>query len=140
MADLTPLSVIAGLAFQVFTMFLFIIASSDFAIRVYRRSRAQGDHAFDQSESVASVRNSRLFKFFLGALAFSTVCIFIRCVFRVAELSGGWKGPLMQNQTLFIIFESTMVLLAATALAVFNPSFCLQHTVIDRRRFRMRKF
>ena len=117
---------IAGLSFQVFTMFVFMLCSADFGFNAWRRYKALGDAAFDQSASVRAIRNSKLFKGFLGALTLSTICIFWRCVFRVAELSKGWTGPLMKNQPMFIGFEGVMIVVAVVALNVFHPSVCFK--------------
>lgn len=113
---------IAGLAFQVFTMFVFMLVAGDFAIRTWRRRRrrlADGDAAV-----LSHLRSSWKFRFFLGALAVSTVCIFWRSVFRVAELSGGWTGPLMERQDLFIGFEGVMIAVAVLGLNFFHPGLC----------------
>ncbi|KAM7189780.1 RTA1 domain containing protein [Naviculisporaceae sp. PSN 640] len=117
---------IAGLAFQVATLLVFMACSLDFAIRVYNRSRKLGSSAFDQSDLARKTRNSWLFKGLLGALALSTICIFWRSVFRVAELSGGWEGELMGRQDLFIGFEGVMIVVACFALNVFHPSVCFK--------------
>lgn len=114
---------LAGLAFQVFTMLVFILCALDFGFRTYVRYKLQGRQALDQTESIVAVRNSVPFRLFLAALAFATLCIFARCCFRVAELSGGWTGPLMRDQTLFIVFESLLVCLASFVLAIFHPSW-----------------
>lgn len=117
---------IAGLAFQVFTLLVFMACSLDFAIRVYTRSRKLGSSAFDQSDLARKTRNSWMFKGLLGALALSTICIFWRSVFRVAELSGGWTGELMGRQDLFIGFEGVMIIVACFVLNVFHPSVCFR--------------
>lgn len=117
---------IAGLAFQVFTLLIFMACSLDFAIRVYLRSRKLGSSAFDQSDLARKTRNSRLFKGLLAALTLSTICIFWRSVFRVAELSGGWEGELMGRQDLFIGFEGVMIVVACFVLNVFHPSVCFR--------------
>jgi len=116
----------AGLAFQVFTLVLFIGAAALFVWRARRRHRSLGAAAFDQSPAFAKLRHSILFRLFLAALALATLTIFIRCVFRVAELSGGWDGPLMARQDLFIGLEGVMIAVACVALVVFNPSFCFK--------------
>ncbi|KAK0749455.1 RTA1 like protein-domain-containing protein [Schizothecium vesticola] len=116
---------IAGLSFQVLTLLLFILATGDFALRVHRRSRALGaDVALDQSAAAVATRRSLRFRGLLAALALATVCIFWRSVFRVAELSQGWDGPLMGNQGMFIGFEGVLIIVACLALNVFHPSFC----------------
>ncbi|KAF3765132.1 RTA1-domain-containing protein [Cryphonectria parasitica EP155] len=117
---------IAGLAFQVFTMATFICSAVDFTLRTYLRYKLQGQEALEQAVSNTAVRSSTPFRLFLAALIFATLCIFTRCCFRVAELSGGWTGPLMKKQVLFIVFESTMVFLASVALVVFHPGWCFK--------------
>ncbi|KAM0333495.1 hypothetical protein ACHAQA_002158 [Verticillium albo-atrum] len=114
---------IAGLVFQVVTMLVFMIVTADFARNTWSRQRRLGTaEAFDQNPTIAEVRSSRYFRAFLAALTLSFICIFIRCVFRVAELSGGWTGPLMGHQNLFIGFESAMIATAVLLLNVFHPA------------------
>lgn len=107
-------------------MAVFIFCATSFAWRTYVRYKLRGRAIDVQPLPIAAVRNSTPVLLFFAALMFSTLCIFIRCCFRVAELSGGWAGPLMQNQVLFIVFESVMVFLAGTALAIFHPCWCLR--------------
>lgn len=45
----------------------------------------------------------------LAALCFATLVIFIRSIFRAIELLDGWTGPLVKNQTLFIVLDGMMV-------------------------------
>ena len=58
---------IAGLAFQVATLLVFIGCSLDFAYRVYSRNRQLGADAFDQSDLARKTRNSWLFKGLLAS-------------------------------------------------------------------------
>ena len=125
--DLGDNIMIAGLAFQVATLLLFLGFSGDFAFNAWRRHRQLGAEAFDQSEAARRTRSSWLFRGFVGALTLSTICIFWRSVYRVAELSNGWDGPLMKRQGLFIGFEGVMVVIAVVALNIFNPSFCIKN-------------
>ncbi|GKT42436.1 sphingoid long-chain base transporter RSB1 [Colletotrichum spaethianum] len=119
---------IAGLAFQVFTMLILMLVAADFALRIHRRARRAHlpnlSAALDNHPAMVRLRASRRFKAFLSALALATVCIFVRCVFRVVELSGGWTGPLMGRQGLFVGFEGVMVAAAVLALNLFHPAFC----------------
>lgn len=115
--------VLAGLAFQVFTMAIFIVCASEFAWRTCARYRLDGPAVFGRAQSIATGHKLILFLLFVAALILATLCIFIRCCFRVAELSRGWTGELMRNQTLFIVFEGTMVLLATFALASTHPAW-----------------
>ncbi|CAJ2511224.1 Uu.00g068490.m01.CDS01 [Anthostomella pinea] len=127
---------IAGLAFQVFTLLVFMILCVDFGINTLRRTRALGAAALDQDAAIVAIRRSRMFKGFLVALALSTICIFWRSVYRVAELSNGWTGPLMKRQDLFIGFEGVMITVAVLVLNVFHPSLCFRDLMGPRKNFR----
>ncbi|KAI0010875.1 RTA1-domain-containing protein [Xylariaceae sp. FL0662B] len=125
---------IAGLSFQVLTLLVFIILCVDFGVNTVRRRRALGgDAALDQDPVLVAVRRSWRFRGFLAALALSTICIFWRSVFRVAELSGGWSGHLMARQDLFVGFEGVMITVAVWALNVFHPSVCFGGVVEGKR-------
>ncbi|KZF23050.1 parasitic phase-specific protein PSP-1 [Xylona heveae TC161] len=114
---------LAGLAFQVFTLALFIVLCTDFAIRTLGRMRRLGSaEALDPTH--ARLRGSWKFRGFLVALALSTLCIFIRSIYRVAELAEGWEGALIKNQNLFIGFEGAIISLAVLVLNVFHPGYC----------------
>ncbi|KAK6224993.1 RTA1 like protein [Colletotrichum tabaci] len=119
---------IAGLAYQVLTMLLFMIVAADFALRTYLRAchahLPNLSVALDNHPAMVRLRASRRFKAFLAALAIATGCIFFRCVFRVIELSGGWTGPLMARQDLFVAFEGVMVATAVLSLNSFHPALC----------------
>lgn len=114
---------VAGLAFQVFTLGVFILLCTDFAFTTMRNTREVGaDEALDASH--AKLRASMKFKGFLVALAIATICIFIRSIYRVIELSQGWEGELIKNQTYFIVLEGAMVIVAVLALNAFHPGWC----------------
>ncbi|KAH8594146.1 RTA1 like protein-domain-containing protein [Bisporella sp. PMI_857] len=114
---------IAGLAFQVLTLFIFMALCVDFALRTFKRYHSMGENAFDQNPHFVKLRNSFKFKGFLGALALATICIFWRSVYRVVELAQGWTGHLIRQQWLFVGFEGVMVIVACFALNLFNPAF-----------------
>lgn len=116
---------IAGLAFQVITLFIFISAAVDFAIRTYRRQRAMGEAAFDQDPTLVALRATRKFKVFLGALSLATILILWRSAFRVAELSEGWSGPIMGDQYMFVGFEGVLIIVAVFLLNVCHPAVCI---------------
>lgn len=71
----------AGLAFQVLTLFIFILLASDFTIRTMKRYKQLGaTDAFDRRHE--ALRKSKRFRWFLAALTFATLCIFTRSVYR----------------------------------------------------------
>ncbi|CAG8948764.1 hypothetical protein HYFRA_00001886 [Hymenoscyphus fraxineus] len=118
---------IAGLAFQVFTLFIFILLCLDFTLRTYRRYASLGVSAFEQSP----VRQSKRFKGFIAALVVATICIFWRSVYRVAELADGWEGSLIKRQWLFVGFEGVMVVVAVGVLNVFHPAWAFEGGVVE---------
>lgn len=87
---------LAGLSFQVFSLTVFIALTIDYA-RSYLRAAKSG--------AVRNRLTEPRYKVFLVFLALATLCIYIRCVYRVAELSQGYSGPLIQEQGLFIGLE-----------------------------------
>lgn len=44
----------------------------------------------------------RSFKVFVAFLSLAIICILIRCAYRIDELSDGWDGPLIHDESLFI--------------------------------------
>ncbi|KAF2231810.1 RTA1-domain-containing protein [Viridothelium virens] len=124
---------VAGLAFQVLTLAIFIALVADFAWRTYTRQRAMGEEALDPAH--AKLRQSRRFRGFLFALALATLCIFTRCVYRVAELSEGWNGHLIETQRYFIGLEGAIVGAAVLALNAFHPGLCFREGYEERGGF-----
>jgi hypothetical protein len=130
---------LAGLSFQVFSLLLFSAACIEFGFRVYASSHTPGNPYHSnpsQANSPSSLRTVELFhislpqtpifKAFLVGLVIATLAIFIRSCYRVAELSGGFKGALANNEVSFIILESTMVLIACLCLTFLHPGMCFQ--------------
>lgn len=113
---------VAGLAIQVFTLFIFMCLCLDFALRTHKRYKSMGEDAFDQNPIFKTLREGRSFKFFLAALSLATICIFWRSVYRVIELGEGWTGHLIKQQWLFVGFEGVMVIVACLALNVCHPA------------------
>lgn len=106
---------IAGLAFQVISITAFDFACADFAFRVSRRP--------DQLDpKYAAVRQSRKFTGFLYALAIATLAIYIRSIFRVAELSQGLTSKFANNEVTFMVLEAGMITIAAIMLIAFQPA------------------
>jgi hypothetical protein len=66
------------------------------------------------------------FYFIPSGLATATLTIFIRSVFRVAELSAGFESELARNETTFMILEGVMILVACLALTIGHPGVSFQ--------------
>ena len=108
---------VAGVAWQVASLALFAVLCFDFSRRARRAPEEELNPAF------AQFRASTKFKLFLCGLATATLTIFTRCVFRCAELSGGFDGRLANQQVSFMILEGAMICIAVICLTAFHPGW-----------------
>ena len=108
---------VAGVAWQVASLVIFATLCADFALRIRKASMAEMNPAF------SSFRQGKSFQCFLWSLGAATTTIFIRSVFRCAELSGGFHGPLANQQVTFMILEGAMICIASICLTVFHPGW-----------------
>ena len=81
----------AGLIFQVITLFAFSSFFVDFLVRFLRSEYA-----------VSLTKRDGLFFVFLGLAVVTT---FARCIFRAVELREGYKGDLISHEELAIGLE-----------------------------------
>jgi len=88
---------LAGLSLQVIVIFVFIVLSLQYAFR-YRKDVRAG--------KVSGAGVDGKFKWFMVFTSLALIVIFIRCVFRIYELSDGYSGPAFHNQGAFIGLES----------------------------------
>ncbi|EON66041.1 hypothetical protein W97_05284 [Coniosporium apollinis CBS 100218] len=89
----------AGLSFQVFTLLAFATLVTEYFVRVWR-------HRYELNPRTEELRRSRKFRWFLGALVTAYVAILFRCIYRIAEMAGGWGNPIMRDETTFIVLDS----------------------------------
>ncbi|KAI9800820.1 MAG: hypothetical protein M1825_003603 [Sarcosagium campestre] len=118
-ADIGVNVMLAGLAWQVFSLLLFIVIAADFLWKAHRTPESE------RSPRHADLRAGKGFRVFISGLAVATVTIFVRCVFRVAELSEGFDGKLANEQVTYMILEGAMIVTACTALTVVHPGLML---------------
>ncbi|KAL4808599.1 RTA1 like protein-domain-containing protein [Aspergillus unguis] len=114
-SDLGINIMIAGLAWQVVSLFIFSGMATYFFLRV-RKARST-----DFNMDFAHLRHSRYFKASLYGLATATLVIIVRSIFRCAELSEGFDGHLANDEVTFMILEAAMVSIAVICLTVFHP-------------------
>lgn len=81
---------LAGLAFQVFTLCVFIAFVVDYMLRWKRNG---------------TTVLTRRFLLFAVFLSFAIIFILARSTYRIDELSDGYNGSLFHDQTTFIILE-----------------------------------
>lgn len=113
---------IAGIIMQVVTLAIFAVLAGLF---FFRRHLAQRKGAPEKGETPANPQLQTMrFKLFGGAVILAFLTIFTRCIYRIAEMMGGWGNPLMQDQAEFIALDSVMCSVAAVALTLFHPGYC----------------
>jgi hypothetical protein len=106
---------VAGVVFQVVSLLIFAGLWLEFALRLRRFSVNAKDHRF------AELRDTKNFTWFQYALSVAIVLIFVRSVYRVAELQQGFNGPIANNQVSFMILEGPMIFSAVLVMTVMHP-------------------
>lgn len=84
-----------GISWQVATLLVFGTMVGDYAFRRLRDPAPLSPAAEAKKKSVK-------FRVFCVGLFIAYLAIFARCVYRIAEMAGGWSNPIMQDQSLFI--------------------------------------
>jgi hypothetical protein len=88
----------AGIIFQVVTLLAFAALVLDYAVRTWR--------AWDVvSMDAKALLKQRRFKGFLAAMILAFLTVFMRCIYRIAEMAGGWGNPIMSDQPSFVTLE-----------------------------------
>ncbi|KAJ7604128.1 RTA1-like protein [Roridomyces roridus] len=60
-------------------------------------------------------------KTMIAALAFSTLVLFIRSIYRIIELAGGWHGRIIETEVYFDVLDGGMVVLAIAVINLAHP-------------------
>ena len=124
MPDNGNYTMIGGLSFQALTLMVFLGLSADFAIRTIKNVKRNGGMAVKEDLASRRLRSSKRFRALLASLTIAAVLIFIRSVYRVAELAQGWKGELMTTEKFVIVLEAIPVAISGLLLSVFHPATC----------------
>lgn len=106
---------IAGVVFQVVALGTFMLLWGEFSWRLRKTPESDRDVRF------VELRATKKFKWFTYAMWAATLLIFVRSVYRVAELQQGFDGPIAQDEVLFMILEGPMIFLAVSFLTVLHP-------------------
>lgn len=102
---------LGGLAYQVFSLGIFVILTGSFFFRARREIHGSG---------LAS---------FAAAFGAVTILIYLRTCFRLAETAEGLGGHLFSNEIFFACLEFAPVALAVLLLAIWFPGRCVGNRV-----------
>lgn len=119
---------VAGLAIQVASLFVFAGLGLRFASAV--------NHARPTLDMTRiAVYNTRRFKAFILGLSLATMLLIVRTLYRTIAVSQDFSGTspsTSNNETLFLVLDGVMVLVAAAALLLLFPGRMLGHTWSDK--------
>ncbi|KAK0766676.1 hypothetical protein N5P37_000402 [Trichoderma harzianum] len=60
---------------------------------------------------------------YIYCVATAAICLFIRSCWRVAELNGGFNGPLSDKEGIFIALDSIPMIIMSVLLTITHPEF-----------------
>ncbi|EQB46069.1 Sphingoid long-chain base transporter RSB1 [Colletotrichum gloeosporioides] len=106
---------VAGVVFQVVSLLTFMLLWLEFVIRLRKTGEDVKDARFIE------LRHTKKFVWFQYALGVAVVLVFIRSVYRVAELQQGFDGPIANDEVSFMILEGPMIILAVLAMTILSP-------------------
>jgi magnesium-transporting ATPase (P-type) len=98
---------LAGLAYQVFAMSIFVFLMATFQFRARGAIKKHG------------------YQLFCCAFTVATIMIYLRTVFRLVETAEGLGGKLSTNEVLFACLEFAPIALVVLLLGIFHPGRCL---------------
>lgn len=97
---------VAGIVWQMFTMVVFVVLAIRFTINVRR---------------AVDVKLPENLKSFCYGMAIVTLMIFIRCIYRTAELMQGWTGYIITHEIYFAMLDFVPMIISIFAFNVWHP-------------------
>ncbi|KAH8832017.1 RTA1-like protein [Flagelloscypha sp. PMI_526] len=123
---------LAGISFQFAAISIFCLVTGEY---VWRWTTFRPLRASDAAEGGKMVRNVR---FLVYALCFNTVWLYIRAIYRLAELVDGWTGHIIRTEWYFIVFEGIPIVFALWTWNFVHPGAWMpekvERRVKDERR------
>ncbi|RDB18400.1 Uncharacterized protein C17G6.02c [Hypsizygus marmoreus] len=139
--DATPGAnvMLGGIVFQLVTISVYSALAVEFFVRfIHDRpvDPKRNDSTATLLTSLKSPMTPKLKTMFI-ALAFSTVCLFIRAVYRTIELTDGWSGRIISTEIYFNVLDGAMIVLAIYTMNFVHPGIFLRDDedpkVIEKR-------
>ncbi|KAH8598954.1 RTA1 like protein-domain-containing protein [Bisporella sp. PMI_857] len=112
---------IIGLAFQVFSMSIFVIVCAIFFLNVRKDRVRQKATNWAAGKVDPPQQHVKGYKTFVVMFAIAFFFILVRSCFRVAELSHGFEGKLANEEVPFMILEGGMMILTTILMTIWHP-------------------
>lgn len=153
---------IAGVSFQLLSMTIFMFLLGDMVVRAFFRASPNvlflmrnllhmmlntgtGQALKLECEPYYNprylhVRALPFFNFAPLVMLVATLFIYIRCAYRVAELSQGWQGHLITHEAYVMTLDAALVFLACLVVTIAHPSILMRPqnkiSLLDMKRQR----
>ncbi|KZV76205.1 RTA1-domain-containing protein [Peniophora sp. CONT] len=111
---------LAGIVFQLAGIIVYAVLAAEFLWHYIHDRPFRRSYVYEQRS-----QTPRRLKLMLLGMGIMTVLLFIRSVYRTAELANGWKGKIITTEWPFDLFDGAMVTLAMFSLNVIHPGFFL---------------
>jgi len=103
------------------------------SIYIHRRWTAARRGGDKLSLEAATTLSNTKFRLFAIGITTAFIAIFGRCVYRIAEMAGGWGNHIMRDQASFIALEGGFIAYAICAQTIFHPGFCFPQMRTERK-------
>ncbi|KAJ7648938.1 RTA1 like protein-domain-containing protein [Mycena polygramma] len=119
---------LVGILFQMVTISVYILLAAEFFIRFFMDKplsrKVTAYHAVGTARGGRGPLDPKL-RVMIGALAFNTVCLLIRAIYRTIELLDGFSGPIIQTERYFNVLDGGMITLAIFTINFAHPGIFL---------------
>ncbi|KID79512.1 Efflux pump himE [Metarhizium brunneum] len=109
-------AIIAGVVLQVLVLAVFGALATDYFARAARHMRS-----CDATAPELALWHDAKFRAFVLGVTGAYVAVLIRCIYRIAEMAGGWGNRIMQDEPSFLVLDSSLILVAVYLLTIFHP-------------------
>lgn len=125
-------AMVAGIAFQVFSMSVFLFLYLHFLWKIkYLR---KGYHQMVFNPEFENIRQGKFFHWFPLVIFAGVIFVYTRSLYRVVELAEGWKGFLITHEIYFFILDALMMALNCLIFILWHPGFFIGRTSVMPKR------
>ncbi|KAI1822097.1 hypothetical protein F4861DRAFT_541267 [Xylaria intraflava] len=105
---------IVGVAIQLIALIIFVLHATFFAVALRTRQH-------DVDTALTSLYNSRQFKAFLTVFTGATILVVLRTAYRIVLITEWLENFITQSETVFLILDGAVMLIATVLLLVCFP-------------------
>ncbi|KAF7342589.1 RTA1-domain-containing protein [Mycena sanguinolenta] len=108
-------TMLGGILFQFAAMIIFCCTACDFFVRYFYDRPVKIRTSIDRAVLQTGTNHM------ICTVAFSTLVLFIRSIYRIIELASGWHSSFMLNELYFNVLDGMMVAFALVSLNFGHP-------------------